>query len=93
MSQGAMKREAAFASVAPVTPAAMDTRAAAAFLGMSVRSFLRRKSQHGIPAPFRVGGKDFWLRSHLELWLQWSAAAGRALGRSEFNRRLHGEKK
>ena len=83
-----MKREAAFGGVAPCSPAAMDTRAAAAFVGMSVRSFIRRKSEHGIPAPFRVGGKDYWLKDHLDKWLQWSAAAGQALGRSEFNRRL-----
>jgi len=88
MSGDKGKREAAFASVAPVAPAALDTKSAAAFCGMSVRTFVRRKAEHGIPAPFRVGGKDYWLKDHLDKWLQWSAAAGRALGRSEFNRRL-----
>jgi len=88
MSGDKGKREAAFASVAPVAPAALDTKSAAAFCGMTLRTFVRRKADHGIPAPFRVGGKDFWLKDHLELWLHWSAAAGRAIGRSEFERRL-----
>ena len=53
-----------------ITPATLDARGTAAFLGMSTARLRREVAEGTVPGPLRLAGKrKLWSRPLLERWL------------------------
>lgn len=53
-----------------ITPAALDRKAASAYLALSVRTFERLVREKSIPQPRQLAGRRVaWLRIELDQWL------------------------
>ena len=63
-----------------ITPAVFDRKQFAAYLGVSVPTIRRWEKEGNCPPGFKISGKVFFRRGHVESWLDAKSDEPRDLG-------------
>lgn len=64
-----MRQPAVGANMPAETPLLLNEQEAAALVGRTARTWRRWDAGEAVPDPVSVGGRRYWRRSTLELWL------------------------